>query len=427
MELATSRITPHTDRNVGPWTTVWRPGDERGKRQFAHLGALSFEAGGENRYEVNGLAEYGNVIPDSVAAYETYGTLTADKSNAVLLLGGFSADSHAAGPAGPGHPEAGWWDAMVGPGKGIDTNEFYVVVPNVLGGCQGSTGPGQLAPDGVAWGSRFPRITVRDMVSFEAKLADALGIDKWHGVIGVSLGGQRALEWGATFPDRVENLVVIGANAVASADQIGWNSTQIRIIERDRAFQGGDYYAIGSGVGPVEGMADARAIAHQTYRTPGELRQRFGNQLVEGSCAAASNQFGRFEVERYLRHAGARLSLRFDPNSYCAITDAMNSHDLGRGRGNVFRALKTLPRKFHVLSITTDRLFPDEEQRFLVKNGPEGGELHLLDFPEGHDGFLVARNSKKMADAIAAALEGKGSASTVDLGDRSADSRVFVA
>ena len=198
------------------------------------------------------------------------------RHNAVLVLHALTGDSHVTGPAGHGHPTAGWWASMVGPGAPIDTDRWFVVAPNVLGGCQGSTGPASLAPDGRPWGGRFPLLTVRDQVAAEIRLADLLGIDAWALVIGGSLGGLRVLEWAASAPERVDAIAAIATAAQTSGDQIAGFHTQIAAVRADPRYRDGDYYDAADGEGPHVGLGLARQIAHQTYRSAVELDQRFG-------------------------------------------------------------------------------------------------------------------------------------------------------
>ncbi len=242
----------------------WQPGDEPGGRRFALL----------DPDDGPGLQlECGSPLPGVAVAYETWGTLDAARSNAVLVLHALTGDSHAAGPSGPGHPTPGWWDALIGPGRAIDTDRYFVVSPNVLGGCQGTTGPSSPAPDGRPWGARFPRITIRDQVAAEVLLADQLGIDRWAGVVGGSMGGMRVLEWCVGHPDRVARAAVLAVGAAATAEQVALCSVQCRAIRLDPAFAGGDYY---DRLAPVDGMALARGIGQISYRTEAELAERFG-------------------------------------------------------------------------------------------------------------------------------------------------------
>ncbi len=344
-------------------------------RQLVAIGTLPLEAGGE--------------LPESHVCFETYGSLNSDRSNAVLVLHGFTADSHGAGPAGPGHPEAGWWDGVIGPGLGIDTNEFFVVVPNVLGGCQGTTGPGQLAPDGKPWGSRWPVTTVRDMVSAEVAMADALGIDRWHAVVGVSLGGMRALEWAVGHPERQTHSVIIGVGPAASAEQIAIQTVQMQAITNDPDYHGGDYYDKGDGRGPVTGMALARRLGHITYRSEIELHQRFANRSQDGEHALTADRSGRFAVVSYLDHAAVRLERRFDPNTYIAINEAMNHHDIGRNRGGLPAAMQRITAQLSVVGMEEDRLYPIRLQRAITTMAPRPVELQVVRSIVGHDAFLT--------------------------------------
>lgn len=378
---------------IGPWRTVWRPGNEPGMRQFAPIGPMELEVGG--------------TLPDVTVSYETYGQLNADRSNAVLVEHGFTGESHAAGPAGTGHPEAGWWDGVIGPRKGIDTDRFFVVVPNVLGGCQGTTGPAQPAPDGRPWGSRWPVLTVRDMVAAEVGLADRLGIERWHGVVGVSLGAMRALEWSVGFPDRQTHSIIIGVGPAATADQIALQLVQMQAIRDDPAFEKGDYYDVGDGRGPVQGMALARRIGHLSYRTEIEMHQRFSNRGQDGENPMSPDRSGRYAVASYLDHAAVRLERRFDPNTYLAINEAMNHHDIGRGRDGIPAAMKRITAELTIVGMEEDRLYPIRLQKALVSLAPtrhDGRkvELQVVRSVVGHDAFLT--EDVAMSAIIASAL-----------------------
>ena len=355
-----------------PATGAWREGDPVGDRQFLSVGSLQTDLGG--------------ALPEVTVAYETWGTLNAERSNAVYVCHALTGDSHVVGPAGPGHVTAGWWEGLVGPGAPIDSDQWFVVCANVLGGCQGTTGPSSIAPDGRAWGSRFPVVTVGDMVEVEKRLADHLGIDQWALMLGPSLGGMRVLEWMVAYPQRVRTGLVLGSTAAVSADQIGTHSVQIHAITADPKFRGGDYYEAADGEGPHEGMAVARRIAHLTYRCETELDLRFGRSVQEGEDPYNG---GRFEVESYLDHHGAKLNRRFDANTYIALTHAMSLFDVGRNRGGVAAALGNVTAPLIVVGIDSDRLFPVRLQQILVDLAPGAKELHLLRSPYGHDGFLV--------------------------------------
>ena len=312
-------------------------------------------------------------------AYETWGTLAPDGRNAVLVEHALTGDSHVVGPAGPGHPTPGWWAGLVGPGAPLDTDRFFVVCANVLGGCQGTTGPSSAAPDGAPWGSRFPEITIGDQVRVEAALADALGIGRWAAVVGGSMGGMRALEWAVAMPDRVETLFFLASGAVATADQIGTQTTQQAAVRADPAWADGDYPL---GAGPAAGLGVARRIAHLTYRSAVELDERFGTVVQDD---------GRFAVASYLDHHAGKLARRFDAGSYVVLTEAMNSWDVGRGRGGVRAALERVSARTLVAGVDSDRLYPLPLQRQVAD--VLGVPLHVVASPYGHDGFLIETGS----------------------------------
>ena len=367
-----------------PATGAWRPGDPPGHRQFVTLfedGPLELELGG--------------TLSPVVVAYETWGELDRSRSNAVLIAHALTGDSHAAGPAGPGHRYPGWWDHSIGPGKDIDTNRWFVVCPNVLGGCQGTTGPSSLAPDGRPYGSRFPRITIRDQVAVEAGLADLLGIDRWAAVIGGSMGGMRALEWAVGHPDRLERAVVVACGAAASAEQIGLCAVQNEAIRADPAWHGGDYYDAGPGEGPHRGMGIARRIGHLSYRSEPELAARFGRSPQPGD--------DRYAVESYLDHHADKLARRFDAGSYVVLSEAMNHHDVGRGRGGLAAALGRVRCRVAIAGIDSDRLYPLYLQQEIAELLPGRPEVTVVHSMYGHDSFLI--ESEAVGAFIRAALE----------------------
>jgi homoserine O-acetyltransferase len=340
----------------------WVEGDPAGDRRFLHL---------PERFH----PERGGLIPVVRVAYETWGTLDGDGGNAVLVEHALTGDSHVVGPAGPGHPTAGWWDGLIGPGAALDTDRFFVVCANVLGGCQGTTGPSSLAPDGGRWGSRFPEVTVGDQVRVEAALADALGIQRWACVVGGSMGGMRALEWAVALPDRVATLFFLASGAVATADQIGTQTTQQAAIRLDPRWAGGDYDPADP---PVGGLGIARRIAHLTYRSASELGERFGTRVQAD---------GRFAVTSYLDHHADKLSRRFDAGSYVLLTEAMNSWDVGRGRGGVEAALGQVTARSVVAGVDSDRLYPIGQQQQVAD--ALDVPLQVISSPYGHDGFLI--------------------------------------
>jgi homoserine O-acetyltransferase len=372
-----------------PVTGAWREGDPPGHRRFETVFA--------DRGHVLECCER---IGSITVAYETWGTLDATRSNAVLVLHALTGDSHAAGPAGPGHRHAGWWDAVVGPGRAIDTERFFVVCPNVLGGCQGTTGPASTDPEtGKPFGSRFPVVTIRDQVVVEAALADRLGIRTWAAVVGGSMGGQRALEWAVSFPDRVPRAVVLAAGAQATAEEIALCSLQIRAIEADPRFRGGDYYDADPGDGPWRGMSIARGVGQVSYRSEAEFDERFGRghqadeQPLDG---------GRYAVESYLEYHGAKLAERFDANSYIVLSRAMNHHDVGRGRGGIEAALKRITAEVTLAGISSDRLYPLRLQHELAALIPRNSGVEVVQSISGHDGFLT--ETEAVGKVIARAL-----------------------
>ncbi len=328
--------------------------------------------------------ESGAVISDVSIAVQRWGELSPNRDNVVLVLHALTGDSHITGPAGPGHPTAGWWDGIAGPGAPIDTNRWCAVATNVLGGCRGSTGPSSLARDGKPWGSRFPAITIRDQVSADVAALSALGINEVAAVVGGSMGGARALEWMIGHPERVRAGLVLSVGARATADQIGTQSAQIAAIKSDPNWQGGDYY--GTGRAPDAGMDLARRFAHLTYRGEAELDTRFGNSGQDDEDPAAG---GRYAIESYLQHQGAKLIRRFDAGSYIALTETLSSHDVGRGRGGVAAALRSCRVPAVIGGITSDRLYPLRLQQELADLLPGSTGLNVIESVYGHDGFLL--------------------------------------
>ncbi|KUP97446.1 homoserine O-acetyltransferase MetX [Thermobifida cellulosilytica] len=355
-----------------PATGAWREGDPPGDRRWAVLDEpLPLESGGE--------------LPGVRLAYETWGSLNADRSNAVLVLHALTGDSHVVGPEGPGHPSPGWWEGIIGPGLPLDTNRYFVVAPNVLGGCQGSTGPSSTAPDGRPWGSRFPRITIRDTVRAELVLLREFGIDAWAAVLGGSMGGMRALEWAASHPEQVRRLLLLASPAASSAQQIAWAAPQLHAVRSDPHWHGGDYYDR-PGPGPVAGMGIARRIAHITYRGATEFDARFGRAAQDGEDPMGD---GRFAVESYLDHHAAKLARRFDAGSYVVLTQAMNTHDVGRGRGGVAAALRRVTARTLVGGVSSDHLYPLAQQQELAEGIPGADRVRVIESEAGHDGFLT--------------------------------------
>ncbi|CAJ1507873.1 homoserine O-acetyltransferase MetX [[Mycobacterium] burgundiense] len=341
-----------------------------GETAIVNIGALELESG--------------VVLDDVSIAVQRWGELSPARDNVVMVLHALTGDSHITGPAGPGHPTPGWWDGIAGPGAPIDTDRWCAVATNVLGGCRGSTGPSSRKRDGLPWGSRFPVITIRDQVNADIAALAALGITEVATVMGGSMGGARALEWIVGHPDTVRTGLVLAVGARATADQIGTQSTQIAAIKADPDWQGGDYYETGRS--PDAGLQIARRFAHLTYRGEVELDTRFGN-IAQGDEDPLTG--GRYAVESYLEYQGAKLRARFDAGSYVTLSDALSSHDVGRGRGGVAAALRSCSVPTVVGGITSDRLYPLRLQQELADLLPGCEGLNVVESISGHDGFLV--------------------------------------
>ena len=377
-----------------PATGAWNSSQHPGNRQFYTLPA-------DRKVQL----DVGATLSEVTIAYETWGTLNSDASNAVLLCHAWTGDSHAAGRATDGQPAPGWWESLIGPGLAIDTNVWFVVCTNVLGGCQGSTGPASPHPDdALPYGSRFPVVTIRDMVRAQARLADHLNIRVWQSVIGGSMGGMQVLEWGIMFPDRVRSLVPIATCAQATAQQIAWGAIGRRAIRLDPQWNNGDYYNAAPGEGPWEGLAIARMVAQVTFRSDNIFSEKFGRELADGNADKSGiDMWDRFEVERYLDHHGDKLIRRFDANSYLIIGKAMDLHDVGRGRGGVEAAMARIQVPVVSVGIWSDILYPSYQQRSIrdiVESTGGTCDYVEIDSPHGHDAFLIE------FDQVSAALRG---------------------
>ena len=347
--------------------------------------------------------EAGGVLPSVTMAFECWGTLNAAGDNAVLIQHALTGSTHV---SRGDSDEDGWWEGLVGPGGVIDTNKYFVVCANMLGGCYGSTGPSSIAEDGKPYGSRFPFVTIRDSVAAEARLAQRLGVTSWHAVIGGSMGGARALEWAAGYPEMVRRCAVVASCAASTAEQIAFAQAQVLAIRQDPNFAGGDYY---DGAAPSLGLGLARRIAHITYRSEAEMDARFGRGAQDGGTishdrllpaadarpAAAARNAGaardaRYKVESYLDHQAHKLVGRFDANSYIAITEALMSHDVARGRGSLEQALSvTAGVEFLVAAVDSDRLYFPVQSEALAAALPGDVPVARIDSPIGHDGFLT--------------------------------------
>lgn len=326
--------------------------------------------------------EAGATIVDVTVAYQRWGEFRGDphgKNNLLLIEHALTGDSDV----------ADWWQGLVGPGRALDTDEWCVLATNVLGGCSGTTGPASTHPDGQAWGSRFPAISVRDQVFTEHTFLQAIGVSTVHAVLGGSMGGARALEWSVMSPEAVGYACVIAVSARASAWQIGIQTAQISAIVRDPDWAGGDYYSTDSS--PDAGLAAARRIAHLTYRGELEIDERFGTtpQAGENPLGPYRSEDQRFAVQSYLDYQGDKLVERFDAGSYVALTDALNRHDIGRGRGGLNKALASSLVPTMIVGVDTDILYPYHQQEHLSRNLGNLLAMAKIVSPVGHDAFLV--------------------------------------
>ncbi|MGS2808807.1 homoserine O-acetyltransferase MetX [Nocardia sp. MW-W600-9] len=348
------------------------------------------------------VLENGAVVPDVRLSVQRWGELSPTLDNVVLVEHALTGDSHVIASADNAQP--GWWEGMVGPGAPIDTDEWCVIATNVLGGCKGSTGPSSLAPDGAPWGSRFPDLTIRDQVTAEAQLLDLFGIERLAAVVGGSMGGMRVLEWIVGQPGRTAAALVLAVGARATADQIGTQTTQMAVIKADPDWQDGDYH--GTGRAPMTGMGLARRIAHLTYRTEGELDHRFTNR-PQGDEDPWTG--GRYAVQSYLEHQAEKLCQRFDPATYVLLSEAMNRHDIGRGRGGIAAALAATTVPVVVGGVDSDRLYPLHTQAELAEGLPGCAGLEIVHSRDGHDGFLTeaAAVSKLLTETMRLARENR--------------------
>jgi homoserine O-acetyltransferase/O-succinyltransferase len=331
----------------------------------------------------------GRTLPRHELMVETYGRLNADASNALLICHALSGDHHAAG-FHAGDKKPGWWDNCIGPGKPLDTERFFVVSLNNLGGCRGSTGPNSINPDtGAPWGPDFPLLTVRDWVRSQALLADALGVRRWLAVIGGSLGGMQAMQWSIDFPERVAHVVAIAAAPRLSAQNIAFNEIARQAILSDPDFHGGRFYA--HGAVPSRGLKLARMLGHITYLSDSAMRQKFGGELKRAQ--PGFNFEVEFEVESYLRHQGQSFVERFDANTYLLMTKALDYFDPAREfGGDLAAAFGRAQARFLVMAFSSDWRFSPERSREIVKALIKAGRdvsYTLIDSQLGHDDFLM--------------------------------------
>lgn len=336
----------------------------------------------------------GQMLPQYELAVETYGTLNAQRNNAVLVCHALNASHHVAGISADNPRDVGWWDNMVGPGKAVDTDRFFVIGVNNIGSCFGSTGPVSVNPaTGKRWGADFPILTVEDWVQAQVRLADHFGIEKFAAVMGGSLGGMQALSWAITCPERVAHCVVIASTPRLSAQNIGFNEVARRSIISDPEFHGGNYYE--HGVVPRRGLSVARMIGHITYLSDDDMAQKFGRaQRAPGENGDFHYGYDvEFEVESYLRYQGEKFSTYFDANTYLLITRALDYFDPSRNHGgDLAKAFKNVTADFLLVSFSTDWRFPPSRSREIVR-GLLNNKLPVtyaeIDAPHGHDAFLL--------------------------------------
>ena len=374
---------------------VIRHGDREGsvgvvERQIAHFDApLALRGGGK--------------LDSFSLAYETYGTLNGDHSNAILICHALSGDAHVAGyhTADP-NEKPGWWDDAVGPGKLFDTDRYFVICSNVLGGCQGSTGPSSPAPDGKPYALRFPVVTIADMVETQRHLMDHLDIDTLFAVVGGSMGGMQALQWAVVYPERVENTIFLASAARSSTQHIAFNETGRQAIYADPNWDNGNYY---DGTPPRSGLAVARMLAHITYMSETSLEHKFGRDLQSEETIPHTFDEPEFTVESYLSYQGKKFVNRFDANSYLYITKAIDYFDISADYGSLQDAVALAQCPFLVVSFSSDWLYTRDQALDLVRalgDAERDVEYHHVQAPFGHDSFLVEVN--RMEDVVGSYL-----------------------
>jgi homoserine O-acetyltransferase/O-succinyltransferase len=323
-------------------------------------------------------------------AYETYGQLNADRSNAILICHAWSGDAHVAGRHSPNDPKPGWWDDAVGPGKAFDTDRYFIVCSNVIGSCGGSTGPSSINPKtGRPYGMSFPIVTIADMVEAQRLLTDHLGIPQWLSVAGGSMGGMQALQWTVSYPQRVRSAIVLAATARLSPQTIALNAVPRQAIYADPNWNNGDYYGK---TPPNAGLAVARMIGHITFLSDASMREKFGRRLSNGQNGYAWCFEPEFEVERYLNYRGQSFTKRFDANSFIYLSKAMDYFDLSYGLPSLADAFRHVTAKFLVVSYTSDWLYPSWQSKELVRALLQN---HIdvtyveIESDYGHDAFLL--------------------------------------
>ena len=360
------------------------------------------------RFDDIALTSGATLAPVEIA-WESWGTLNPDRSNAVLITHAFTGDAHAGG-AGVEGGKPGWWESMIGPGKAFDTNRFFVICSNVLGGCQGTTGPGSInASTGRPYGLGFPVITIGDMVRLQKKLVDSLGIERLLCVAGGSMGGMQALEWAVSFPERVRSVIPIATTWRHSAQQIAFNEVGRQAIMADPDWNNGDYY---DSKPPGRGLAIARMVGHITYMSDESMREKFGRRLRNKENLGFDFSVD-FEVESYLRHRGSTFVTRFDANSYLYITKAEDYFDLTSGTGRLADAFRPVETRFLVVSFTSDWLYPSYQSQEIARMLRRiNGDVAYCELTSnyGHDAFLtdVAEQSEIVRGFLSSSMRTAG-------------------
>jgi len=363
------------------------------------------------------VMESGQKLGPVTLTYETYGKLNNDKSNAILIFHALSGDAHAAGYHSPDDEKPGWWDQMIGPGKGFDTTRYFVICANVIGGCRGSTGPSSEDPKtGKPYGPRFPWLTIKDMVDAQVALLDHLGIEQVLAASGGSMGGFQVLQFAVSYPDRCKLAIPIATAGRQSAQNIAFNEIGRQAIVSDPRWSKGNYYDKEL---PVDGLSIARMVGHVTYLSDDTLKQKFGRRTKGATCANGGLFFTEpyFEVESYLRYKGNAFTKRFDANSYLYITRAIDLFDLAPGCESLESGFRNCRSRFLVLSFTSDWLYPPKQSEELVAAIRANGlsaEYHMIESTYGHDAFLL--EADKIEDIVSRFLiyEGKKSYNEVE-------------
>lgn len=330
----------------------------------------------------------GRILPAVTLAYETYGSLNEEKSNAILICHALTGNAHAAFYHHESDNKPGWWDDVIGPGKCIDTDRYFVICTNILGGCDGTTGPRSINPlTGRQYNTQFPVVTITDMVHAQRLfLSQCFGIRRLYAVVGGSLGGMQALQWGISYPNRIERIVVIGATGRISAQALAFNKVGRQAIMRDPNWKNGNYP---DGAGPIDGLAIARMMGHISYLSYDSMNRKFGRDFKKTD--GFYDFFGEFQVESYLNYNGYNFSKRFDANTYLYITKAMDLFDVGLER-SYHEAMGTIKARVLIVGITSDILFPIAESEKLTNSLVKHGKdvtYYAMESDVGHDGFLV--------------------------------------